>query len=111
MTLPTLRKSVVVNEDEMTDEINVIDLSNRYNNKLSAPSRKKITWDDTNSEPSDNLLGFFKKKLQVDEVLQKDEKDKYLDIIAELKNENIVLNEKIDRLLVIVEEIKSRTCV
>uniref|UniRef100_A0A6C0E799 Uncharacterized protein n=1 Tax=viral metagenome TaxID=1070528 RepID=A0A6C0E799_9ZZZZ len=111
MTLPTLRKSVVVNEDEMTDEINVIDLSNRYNNKLSAPSRKKITWDDTNSEPSDNLLGFFKKKLQVDEVLQKDEKDKYLDVIAELKNENIVLNEKIDRLLVIVEEIKSRTCV
>lgn len=110
LTLPTLRKSIVVNEDEITDEINIIDLSNRYN-KLSAPSRKKITWDDTNSEPSENLLGFFKKKAQVDEVVQKDEKDKYLDIISELKNENIALNEKVDRLLVMVEEIKSRTCV
>lgn len=111
LTLPTLRKSIVVNEDEITDEINIIDLSNRYNNKLTAPSRKKITWDDTNSEPSDNLLGFFKKKVQVDEVVQKDEKDKYLDIITDLKNENIALNEKFDRLLVMVEEIRSRTCV
>ena len=110
LTLPTLRKSIVVNEDEITDEINIIDLSNRYN-KTSAPSRKKITWDDTNSEPSENLLGFFKKKVQVDEVIQKDEKDKYLDMITELKNENIGLNEKVDRLLVMVEEIKSRTCV
>ena len=110
LTLPTLRKSVVVNEDEITDDINIIDLSNRYN-KSSAPSRKKITWDDTNSEPSENLIGFFKKKVQVDEVVQKDEKDKYLDIITELKNENIALNEKIDKLLVIVEEIRSRTCV
>ena len=110
MKLPTLRKSVVVNEDEMTDEINIIDLSNRYNNS-STPSKKKITWDDSNnnSEPSDNLLGFFKKKVQVGEVVQKD--DKYLDMITELKNANIALNEKVDRLLVMVEEINSRTCV
>lgn len=110
LTLPTLRKSIVVNEDEITDEINIIDLSNRYN-KSSLPSRKKITWDDTNSEPSENLLGFFKKKVQVDEVVQKDEKDKYLDMITELKIENHALNEKVDKLLVIVEEIRSRTCV
>lgn len=110
LTLPTLRKSVVVNEDEMTDEINVIDLNKRYN-KTNEPVRKKITWDDTNSEPSENLIGFFKKKVQVDEVVQKDEKDKYLDMITELKHENHMLNEKIDRLLVMVEEINSRTCV
>ncbi len=126
LTLPTLRKSVVVvNEDEITDELDIIDLSNRYK-KSSTPSRKKITWDDTNSESSENLLGFFKKKAQVDELVQKDEKeekgkekekeeekekDKYLDIITELRNANVALNEKVDRLLVIVEEIKSRTCV
>ena len=108
LTLPTLRKSVVVNEDEMTDEINVIDLNKRYN-KTNEPVRKKITWDDTNMEQSDNILGFFKKKMQVDEVVQKE--DKYLDVIAELKNANNALNEKVDRLLVMVEEIKSRTCV
>jgi hypothetical protein len=118
LTLPTLRKSVVVvNEDEITDELDIIDLSNRYK-KSSTPSRKKITWDDTNSESSENLLGFFKKKAQVDELVQKDEneekekeKEKYLDIITELRNANVALNEKVDRLLVIVEEIKSRTCV
>ena len=108
LTLPTLRKSVVVNEDEMTDEINVIDLNKRYN-KTNEPVRKKITWDDTNMEQSDNILGFFKKKMQVDEVVQKE--DKYLDVIAELKKANNALNEKVDRLLVMVEEIKSRTCV
>lgn len=107
MTLPTLRKSVVVNEDEITDEINIIDLSNRYN-KSSSPSRKKITWEDTNSEPSENLLGFFKKKVQNDELVKKD--DKFLDMLTELKNENIALNEKVDRLLIMVEEINSRTC-
>jgi hypothetical protein len=113
MKLPTLRKSVVVNEDEMTDEINIIDLSNRYkNNNNNSSVRKKITWDDnTNSEPSDNLLGFFKKKAHVNEVVEKDDKDKYLYIITELKNANIALNEKVDRLLVMVEEINSRTCV
>ena len=58
LTLPTRRKSVVVNEDEMTDEINVIDLNKRYN-KTNEPVRKKITWDDTNMEQSDNILGFF----------------------------------------------------
>lgn len=126
LTLPTLRKSVVVvNEDEITDELDIIDLSNRYK-KSSTPSRKKITWDDTNSESSENLLVFFKKKVQVDELVQKDEneekenekekekekeEDKYLDIITELRNANVSLNEKVDRLLVIVEEIKSRTCV
>jgi hypothetical protein len=109
MTLPTLRKSVVVNEDIMTDEINVIDLSNRYNNKSS--TGKKITWEDSNNtyaEPSENLLGFFKKKVQNDELVKKD--DKFLDMFNELKNENNALNEKVDRLLIIVEEIKSRTC-
>ena len=108
LTLPTLRKSVVVNEDEIADEINIIDLSSRYN-KTSTPSRKKITWGENNSEPSENLLGFFKKKVQLGEVVQKD--DKYLDMITELKNANIALNEKVDRLLVMVEEINSRTCV
>ena len=109
--LPPLRKSVVVNEDEMTDEINIIDLSSRYN-KSSNSSSKKITWDDANntiSEPSDNLLGFFKKKAHVNEVVEKN--DKYLDMLTELKNENIALNEKVDRLLVMIEEIRTRTCV